>query len=68
MWGFVGMIIAVPLMVMIKIICENVSYLHPIAILIGNKPLDTQKELSDVEPEAEETETEAAESKNESDK
>lgn len=68
MWGFVGMIIAVPLMVMIKIICENVSYLHPIAILIGNKPLDTQKELSDVEPEAEETEPEAAESKNESDK
>ncbi len=52
MWGFVGMIIAVPLMVMIKIICENVSYLHPIAILIGNKANKTKKELSEVEPES----------------
>lgn len=46
MWGFVGMIIAVPLMVIVKIICENVSFLHPIAILLGNKPSDTEKELS----------------------
>ena len=38
MWGFVGMIIAVPIMVIIKIVCENVSYLKPIAILIGGKP------------------------------
>lgn len=38
MWGFMGMIIAVPIMVIIKIICENVSYLKPIAILIGGKP------------------------------
>ncbi len=53
MWGFVGMIIAVPLMVMIKIICENVSYLHPIAILIGNKPNEIKKELSEVEPDSE---------------
>lgn len=52
MWGFVGMIIAVPLMVMIKIICENVSYLHSIAIFIGNKPLETKQELSEVEPES----------------
>lgn len=58
MWGFIGMIIAVPLMVMIKIICENVSYLHPLAILIGNKPLDTQKELSDVELDSEENDEE----------
>lgn len=51
MWGFVGMILAVPLMVMIKIICENVSYLHPVAILLGNKPTDTELELSEVEQE-----------------
>lgn len=38
MWGFVGMIIAVPIMVIVKIVCENVSYLQPIAILLGNKP------------------------------
>ncbi|MBD5399642.1 MAG: AI-2E family transporter [Treponema sp.] len=35
-WGFVGMIIAVPLMAVIKIICENISFLRPIAILLGN--------------------------------
>ncbi|MBR7064976.1 MAG: AI-2E family transporter [Treponema sp.] len=45
LWGFVGMILAVPLTVVIKIICENVSLLHPIAILIGNKPQDTKKEF-----------------------
>ena len=52
MWGFIGMIIAVPLMMIVKIICENVSFLHPIAIILGNKPADTQKELSEVEGEA----------------
>ena len=52
MWGFIGMIIAVPLMMIVKIICENVSFLHPIAIILGNKPADTQKELSEVEEEA----------------
>ena len=46
MWGFIGMILAVPLMVILKIVCENVSYLHWAAILMGNKATDTQKELS----------------------
>lgn len=45
MWGFVGMILAVPLMVMVKICCENVSFLEPIAILIGNRPFETAKEF-----------------------
>ena len=44
MWGFVGMLIAVPIMVIIKIICENISYLKPIAILIGGKPKE-EKDL-----------------------
>ncbi len=35
-WGFAGMIIAVPMTVIIKIICENVSFLHGIAVLLGN--------------------------------
>lgn len=56
MWGFVGMILAVPLMVTIKIICENVSYLHPLAILMGNKPKDTELELSATEQDPEENE------------
>ena len=38
MWGFVGMILAVPIMVIIKIVCENVSILQPIAVLLGNAP------------------------------
>ena len=35
-WGFIGMLFAVPFLVFIKIICENVSFLKPIAILLGN--------------------------------
>ncbi len=44
-WGAVGMIIAVPMTVIIKIICENISYLHPIAILLGNDPAQTKKDF-----------------------
>ena len=36
LWGFVGMILAVPMTVIIKIICENFSILNPIAVLLGN--------------------------------
>ncbi len=45
MWGFLGLLISVPLMVIVKIICENISYLQPIAIFIGGRPQDTKKEL-----------------------
>ena len=34
-WGFVGMILAVPMMVIIKIVCENINSLRPVAIIIG---------------------------------
>ena len=37
-WGFTGMLIAVPLMVIIKIVCENIDYLKGLAIIIGNDP------------------------------
>lgn len=37
MWGFVGMVLAVPLMVIIKIICENIDILRPVAIIMGTK-------------------------------
>lgn len=37
-WGFVGMILAVPMTVIIKIICENVEPLRPVAIMIGGNP------------------------------
>ncbi|MBQ3671331.1 MAG: AI-2E family transporter [Treponema sp.] len=37
LWGFVGLILSVPLTVIVKIVCENISFLHPIAIFIGSK-------------------------------
>ena len=37
-WGFTGMLLAVPLMVIIKIFCENIDYLNGLAIIIGNDP------------------------------
>lgn len=36
-WGFVGMILSVPFIVILKIVCENVPYLTPIAVLLSNK-------------------------------
>ena len=37
-WGFTGMLLAVPLTVIIKIICENLNYMNGIAIFLGNDP------------------------------
>lgn len=51
-WGFLGMLIAVPVMVIIKIICENISYLKPIAILLGNKPAVSPRENTKIESES----------------
>lgn len=36
-WGFTGMILAVPMTAIIKIVCENIPYLEPISILIGSR-------------------------------
>lgn len=44
-WGFIGMIIAVPLTVIIKIVCEHISFLHPIAILLSDDPDATKQNL-----------------------
>ena len=35
LWGFIGMIIAVPLTVLMKIVCENIPDLKMIAIILG---------------------------------
>ena len=37
-WGFTGMLLAIPLTVIIKIICENLEYTKSFAIIIGNDP------------------------------
>jgi len=36
-WGFTGMLLAVPLTVIIKIVCENVPILEPVSILLGSR-------------------------------
>lgn len=48
-WGIVGMFLAVPIMSIIQIICQNVESLMPIAILISNEkfkalPVEEPKE------------------------
>jgi predicted PurR-regulated permease PerM len=36
LWGFVGLILAVPMTVIVKIVCENIPMLEPISILLGS--------------------------------
>ena len=57
-WGFSGFLLAVPTTVII--ICENVSFLHPIAIFLGNVPGETKKQLSPVDESDTTEETEGS--------
>ena len=59
-WGFSGFLLAVPTTVIVKIICENVSFLHPIAIFLGNVPGETKKQLSPVDESDTTEETEGS--------
>lgn len=36
LWGFAGLVLAVPMTVILKIVCENVPVLEPLAIIIGS--------------------------------
>ena len=55
-WGFAGMVIAVPLMVVIKIICENVEFFKPVSILLGTAPAAVPEGMTISEAEAEASE------------
>ena len=44
-WGFVGMILAVPITVIIKIVCENIEYLNPIATILGYTKSSKEKKI-----------------------
>jgi predicted PurR-regulated permease PerM len=44
-WGFAGMILAVPMTVMIKILCENIPVLEPVSILLGSRKSVIGKKL-----------------------
>jgi predicted PurR-regulated permease PerM len=35
-WGFAGLILAVPMMAIIKIVCKNIPVLEPISIILGS--------------------------------
>ena len=36
-WGFAGMVLAVPMTVIIKIICENIPIMEPVSIIVGSR-------------------------------
>ena len=36
LWGFAGLVIGVPMMVILKIVCENIDFLEPVARLLGS--------------------------------
>lgn len=46
LWGIVGMIIAVPMTAILKIIFENVDELRPLAVLLGGRSPDPEPESS----------------------
>ena len=41
-WGFTGMLLAVPLTVIIKIVCENLDYMKGVAIVLGGDPRQSE--------------------------
>ena len=43
LWGFAGMILAVPMTAIIKITCENIPVLEPISILMGSRKAVSSK-------------------------
>lgn len=36
LWGIAGMFLAVPMMLVIKLVCENVPAMHPVAVMLGS--------------------------------
>ncbi len=46
LWGFSGMILSVPILVVIKIIFENIDFLNPLAVLLGNSRTFRKKRFS----------------------
>ncbi len=62
LWGFAGLVLAVPMTVMVKIVCENVPVLEPASIILGSYKAAVHRhkaeEAGAAEPPAEETRTE----------
>jgi predicted PurR-regulated permease PerM len=63
-WGFAGMILAVPMTVIIRIICENIPSLEPVSILLASqRSLGAKKAQKKATAQAQETQAEAPEEK-----
>jgi predicted PurR-regulated permease PerM len=44
-WGFAGMVLAVPMTVVIKIVCENIPIMQGVSIIIGSKKSALTKKI-----------------------
>jgi predicted PurR-regulated permease PerM len=53
LWGFAGMVLAVPMMGIIKIICENFKFLEPASILLSSKKAVRAKKAAQEAPKQE---------------
>lgn len=53
LWGFTGLVLGVPMMVILKIICENFTLLHPLSVLMGNYSTEKARAESEIENEIE---------------
>ncbi len=56
LWGFTGLVLGVPMMVILKIVCENFQTLHPISVFLGSYA--EEKERAEEEAENQSTEEE----------
>ena len=43
-WGILGMVLAIPILAIIKVICDAIDPLKPIGFLLGNPPEEEKKE------------------------
>lgn len=49
LWGFAGLVLAVPMTVIVKIVCENVPMLEPVSIILGSFRAAVRKKGSEPE-------------------
>ena len=52
LWGFAGLILAVPMTVIVKIVCENVPVLEPASVIMGSFRAAVRRKSADSESEA----------------
>ncbi len=56
LWGFTGLVLGVPMMVILKIVCENFQTLHPISVFLGSYAGEKER-AEEAEDKIEETES-----------